>query len=163
MGLLPRKLGTCNVPICTACAYGKVTQQPWHSKPNSTAKSRLITRPGRVISINQLVLPTPGYIAQLRGTPTCRRYKAGTIFVDHASGAGYVHIQRTTSTEETIEAKRAGGSRHGPTPTGYQYPITMAADNGIFADNKFRKQGGKRQQPNTISLWSQCTLPERMG
>ena len=147
MGLLPRKLATCNVPICTACAFGKATRRPWRNKPSATKKSRTITRPGRVVSVDQLVSPTPGYIAQLRGTPTRRRYKAATIFVDHASGAGYVHIQRSTSADETIEAKRrfeAWADTHGVSVSHYH------ADNGIFADNKFRK--AVRDDNQTISF-----------
>ena len=45
--------------------------------------------------------------AQLRGNPTKERYRAATIFVDHYSRLSYVHLQKSTSAEETLEAKTA--------------------------------------------------------
>jgi hypothetical protein len=55
--------------------------------------------------VDQLESSTPGLVAQLKGRPTIKRYKAATVFVDHFSGLSYVHLQKSTSADETVEAK----------------------------------------------------------
>ena len=95
------------------------------------------------MSVDQLVSPTPGLIAQLRGIPTKKRYTVATIFVDHYSGFGYVHLQKSTGAEETVEAKEAFeliAETHGVTVQHYH------ADNGVFADNKFRQAVREKSQ-----------------
>ena len=32
IGLLPKRLATCPVPLCTSCLFGKATRRPWKSK-----------------------------------------------------------------------------------------------------------------------------------
>jgi hypothetical protein len=41
------------------------------------------------------------------GHLTKARYSVATVFVDHYSRLGYVHIQRDTTSTETLKAKRA--------------------------------------------------------
>ena len=81
------------------------------------------------MSVDQLVSPTPGLIAQMTGFLTKKRYKYATVFVDHFSGHGFVYLQKEASVEETLEAKKAF-ERHaksmGITIQNYH------ADNGIF-------------------------------
>ena len=58
------------------------------------------------------------------------RYTCATVFVDHFSNARYVHLQRSTSVEHTLEAKRAF-EHHAR-----QNQVTIKhyhADNGTFA------------------------------
>ncbi len=75
-GILPKRLAQCNLPTCSACLYAKATRKPWRGK---TAKDRLddkvASKPGQVVSIDQLVSPTPGLIAQMIGFLTTKRYK----------------------------------------------------------------------------------------
>ena len=59
------------------------------------------------MSVDQMTSPTAGLIAQMAGFLTRKRYKHATVFVDQASGFGYVHLQKSTSAEETLEAKAA--------------------------------------------------------
>ena len=82
-------------------------------------------------------------IAQLKGIPTTKRYKATTVFVDHYSRLSYVHLQKTTNADETMEAKEAFerfAYAHGITIMHYH------ADNGRFANNKFREAVTLRHQ-----------------
>ena len=135
-GQLPTRLAKCPIPLCTACLYGRATKRAWRSKPPSQSQLVDIKRPGQCISVDQLVSSTPGLIAQLRGTPTTKRYAAATVFVDHYSRLGYICVQKTTSAAETIESKRqfeAYAASCGVTIEHYH------ADNGVFADNKFRE------------------------
>ncbi len=48
-----------------------------------------------------------GFIAQLKGTLTKKRYTAATVFVDHYSRLKYIHLMTKLTLEETMEAKRA--------------------------------------------------------
>ena len=146
-GALPRRLGSCAVPACTACLYGKATKKPWRVK-GSQGTLDTMTRPGQCVSVDQLISNTPGYIAHMRGTPTRERYRVATVFVDHFSGIGYVHLQRSTSATDTIEAKErfeSWAETHGVAIQHYH------ADNGIFADNEFRKAVASKGQRLTFS------------
>ena len=145
-GMIPKRLATCPVPLCTSCLFGKATRRPWRAKTpaNQDQASHTLTAPGDCVSIDQLVSTTPGLIAQLRGQPTKARYKVATIFVDQYSGLSYVHLQRSTSAEETVEAKlrfEQFARGHGVNHIKHYH-----ADNGIFADNLFRKAVAEGKQ-----------------
>jgi hypothetical protein len=135
-GLLPKFLADCKIPLCTSCLYGKATCCPWQTKgsANKDPTTKVITRPGECVSINQLELTTPGLIAPLRGIPTKQHYKVATVFVDHATRFGYVHLQQSTGAEETIKVKMAFEQQAANSRVKI---LHYHADNGIFADNKF--------------------------
>ena len=57
------------------------------------------------MSIDQLESNVAGVIAQMAGHPTIQCYKVVTVFVDHATGFSFVHFQRTSSAEETVQGK----------------------------------------------------------
>ena len=45
----------------------------------------MATEPGPIVSVDQLESPTPGVIAQLKGTLTKQHYKYATVFMDQFS------------------------------------------------------------------------------
>jgi hypothetical protein len=66
--------------------YEAMTQRPWRTRGTQNKnKLRVATAPGECVSIDQLESPVQGFIGQLKGKLTKRRYGATTIFVDHAS------------------------------------------------------------------------------
>ena len=69
--------------------------------------SRAATEPGQIVSVDQLESPTPGFIAQLKGTLTKQHYIYATVFVDQYSRLSYVHLQRTITSDKTVQAKIA--------------------------------------------------------
>ena len=72
-GLIPKKLRNAKVPTCAACQFGKMTKRNWRTR----AKGRKIhkaTRPGQVVSVDQMESSTKGFIAQMKGLLTKRRY-----------------------------------------------------------------------------------------
>ena len=50
------------------------------------------TVPGQVVSIDQLVRPTPGFIPTHRGIPKTHSYVVVTVFVYHFSEFTYIHL-----------------------------------------------------------------------
>ena len=147
LGVIPAKYKHARIPLCTACVYGKMTRRPWRTKAEPKGRTMALTRPGQCVSVDQLISTTPGLIAQLRGKPTSDRYRAATVFVDQYSGYSHVVPQRSTSAEDTIEAKRqfeAFAETCGVKVTHYH------ADNGIFADNKWR--AALRDDRQTLSF-----------
>ena len=84
-GILPRRLAQCKIPSCSACLYGKVTKRAWQSKQGKQSQRNKTLKPGEVISVNQMVSPVPGLIAQMVRFLTEQRYKYATVFVDQAS------------------------------------------------------------------------------
>jgi hypothetical protein len=115
--------------------YAKATRKAWRSKTPAQEQPIIITSPGDLVSVDQLVTPTVGFIAQMTGKLTKKRYKYATIFVDQSSKFGYVYFQKTSTVEETLEAKAAfqqyASDKH----------ITIKAyhaDNGTFRANKWQ-------------------------
>ena len=149
LGVLPHRLAKCNVPVCSACQYAKATRRPWRSKTAQNWNNELKpTQPGQVVSVDQLVSPTPGLVAQMSGFLTKERYKYATVYVDQASGFGYVHLQKTASADETLESKTAFeryAINHGVPIHAYH------ADNGIFKANAWVKACRAKEQGLTFA------------
>ena len=147
LGVTPRRLAKVKLPKCAGCLCGSMTKRPWCTKARNRAKIHAVTIPGDCVSVDQLESPTPGFIATLKGTPTKRRYKAATVFVDHASRLSYVHLQQGLTSSETVDAKHAFEA-HART-----FGVRVKhchADNGRFADNLFMQDVQKNGQ--TISF-----------
>jgi hypothetical protein len=97
---------------------------------------RTVTQPGECVSVDTLESPTPGLVAQAKGTLTNGRYNYATVFVDQYSGLDYVHLHRTNSGDEILAAKLAFEQfalTHGVRIQHYH------ADNGRFAEAKFQQ------------------------
>jgi Reverse transcriptase (RNA-dependent DNA polymerase) len=148
-GILPKRLSHCRIPVCAACMYGKATKKPWRSKQSKhDNSSTLPNAPGGIVSVDQLRSPTPGFIAQLTGNLTKDRYNYATVFVDGYSGKGYVHLQKTQSASETLEAKQAYERlclRDGITVKHYH------ADNGVFRAKQWTDDCQNKQQGFTFA------------
>ena len=133
--VFPRRLATCPIPACSACLYAKATKRKWRDKTKKSGSEVVKpTKPGQVVSVDQLVSPTPGLIAQMTGFLTKKRYKYATVYVDQYSKLSYVYLQKTASAEETLEGKQAFerfAEGHGITVRNYH------ADNGIFKAHKW--------------------------
>ena len=133
-GDLPKKLANVKPPMCAACMFGKMCRRAWRTR----AKNRKIltpTRPGQVVHVDQMESSTVGFIAQLKGRATKRRYKVATVFTDGATGYSYVHMQETSSSADTLKAKlafEAHCNKLGVTVSHYH------CDNGRFADNVWK-------------------------
>ena len=107
----------------------------------------MANKSGQIVSVDQMDSSNLGFIAQLKGKLTRRRYKHATIFVDHYSDLSYVHLQETLSSNETVQAKHAFEAfarKH------HVQVLHYHADNGRFADNLFMQDVSKQQQ--TISF-----------
>ena len=85
-GLIPTRLSTCAIPVCSACQFGKSFKHPWRQKTRRNgAEVERAQAPGDVISVDQMISRTPGLIAQMVGFLTKDRYTCATVFVDHNS------------------------------------------------------------------------------
>ena len=131
--VIPRRLKYIPTPACLACNYAKATKRTWRHKPQKHYKPPpLPTLPGEVVSVDQMVSPTPGLVSQRTGKFTTKRYKYATVFVDHVYRFSYIYLQKTATVEKTLEAKKAFESyaaSHNVKILNYH------ADNGIFRAN----------------------------
>jgi hypothetical protein len=108
LGWIPRKLANCPVPTCSSCLYAKATKRSWRSRSSDNKdEARKATKPGQCVSVDQLVSPTPGLVAQMIGFLTMTRYKYATIYVDQASRLLYIYLQKTATAKETLLGKRS--------------------------------------------------------
>jgi hypothetical protein len=147
-GLIPRELAHIDPPVCPGCAYGKAHCRPWrHKGSRNTRPIKPATFPGQVVSIDQLVSPTQGFIPTHRGTPTMQRYIGATVFVDHFSDFTYIHLMTKLDADSTVEAKLAFerlSASHGVAIKHYH------ADNGLFDTKTFRAAVLRSQQSLTF-------------
>ena len=101
-----------------------------------------------MVSVDQLVSPSPGFIAQMTGKLMTSQYKYATVYVDHASRLGYVYLQKTADAEETVKGKmafEAYAESRNVTIQAYH------ADNGIFRANKWIQACHDKRQRLTIA------------
>lgn len=143
-GIIPRRLANCQAPTCSACLYAKATRRQWrHKRRRFWTEKSPATKAGEVISVDQLISPTPGFVAQMTGILTKQRYTCATIYVDQYSGLGYVYLQKSSKADETIKGKRAFeafAKTHGVKIERYH------ADNGIFRSNKWMDECRRCEQ-----------------
>jgi hypothetical protein len=77
-GLLPQFYADIEPPFCASCVYGKATRRPWRTKGEQGRTTKLvpICRSGDCVSVDQLESPTPGFVGQIKGWLTTKRYRA---------------------------------------------------------------------------------------
>jgi transposase InsO family protein len=133
--VIPKRLAKCPVPACSACLYAKAIKRQWrHRTPNNVIASSKPTKPGERISVDQMVSPTPGLIAQMTGILTTKRYAYATIYVDQVSRLSFVWLQKTATAEETVEGKIAFEKY--ALDRGVKV-LNYHADNGVFRAHKW--------------------------
>jgi hypothetical protein len=136
--IIPLELSTVDFPTCPGCAYGKAHRRPWRHKGVKNGHHntlRVATAPGQVISVDQLVSPTAGFVPTHRGRPSLVRYIGATVFVDHFSDFTYVHLMTEMDAAATVAAKQAFERilhSHGVTARHFH------ADNGLFDTKLFK-------------------------
>ena len=147
-GLIPHRLSTCRQPACAACMYGQATRRAWRTKPNLRLSRKQPRDLRGIVSVDMMHSPVPGFIAQMTGRLTSRRYNYATVYVENSTGYGYVHLQETASADETIKGKHAFEAlcyQNGLHVKHYQ------ADNGTFRANKWREDCRQRHQQLTFA------------
>jgi len=149
-GILPRHLATCPISNCQACFYVKNTKKPWRSKTSDEEREahHPVVQPGEWISINMMTSLTPRLITQMSGKCTCKRYCHAAVYVNQATGLGFVWLQKSVDLEDTMEGKIAFErfcQEHGITVQHYH------ADNGIFTSNTWRQSCLQQGQGLTFS------------
>jgi hypothetical protein len=145
-GEIPRQLANVKPPACTGCLFGAMTKVPWKGQETSS-KVFVATKAGQCVSVNQMISTQVGFIAQLKGSLTKKRYTVATVFVDHYSRLKYIHLMTKLTSEETIESKRAFqhfAKQHGIRILHYYY------NNGQFADNAFKNSCSAKGQHLTF-------------
>jgi hypothetical protein len=74
LGILPKTLETCPLPVCPSCLYCKAKKKPTATNvKQSINPARQVREPGDCVSVDVLVSKTPGLIAQTKGWMTTGR------------------------------------------------------------------------------------------
>ena len=134
-GIIPKRLAKVDPPKCAACMFGKMAKRAWRTKAKSN-KIFVATQPGQCVSVDTMESTVPGFVAQIKGRMTNRRYKYATIFIDHFSDFTHTHLHQENTSEYLIDGKRAFEARCRM----YQVKVLhYHCDNGRFADNLFKQ------------------------
>lgn len=149
-GIIPNYLANTPTPACAACLYGRATRRQLRFKtPLNKHKSTLhATKPGQRVSVDMLYSPSQGFIAQMPGILTTKRYNYATVYIDHYSGYGYIHFQKSSDVTKTLQNKQAfelHSKQHGVTIEAYH------ADNGVFRANEWVHDCQKKHQQLTFA------------
>jgi len=147
IGWLPSRLKKLlKPPPCAGCLIFKAIRKPWRYKGEQRS-IRKTTYAGECISVDQLDATTQGFIAQLKGWLTRKRYRYATIFVDHFSGANYLVPQVSLTSEETVRAKHTFETWAKSNNVQIR---NYHAENGRFQDNLWRQDCEKQGQGLTF-------------
>jgi hypothetical protein len=150
LDIFPRKLATVQPLKCAGCICGAMTNEPWRTNANpSKVKTVVVRGSSDCVSLDQLDSSTPGFVAQLKGIITKRRYTCVTVYVDHFSRLGYGHMQHQLTSKETVE------TIHGFEAFARSQGFTIKyyhADNGRFSDNAFMKDVREARPSQSITL-----------
>ncbi len=153
--ILPQSILACEdkLPLCIACQFGLAHCRPWRRKGKATGSIRKPTevQPGDGTSVDQIGSAQPGLIPQMAGFPTSDRIWGTTIFCNHVSNVGYVHLMRNFTLEETLLEKRAYKkvlAQAGCTAKHYH------ANNGRFSDKGFYQDITDKGQSITFVEWA---------
>ena len=160
-GIIPRRLAMVRAPKCAGCIYGRMTKRP-RSKRKLQGKIKIAEKPGECVSVDQMESSSSGFIGQMKGRLTKKRYKYATVFVDHYTRYTYVHLQTALTSEETVEAKQAFETHMRSMGV---HVAAYHADNGRFADNAFLraiKQQGQNISFCGVNAHFQNGIAERM-
>jgi hypothetical protein len=145
LGWIPRKLTNFPVPTCSSLLCAKARKRSWRSRSSDNKdEARKATKPGQCVSVDQLVSPTPGLVAQMIGLLTMTRCKHATTYVDQASRLSHVYLQKRATAEETLLGKEAFelcARERGVTI------LACHADNGIFKAHKWAMACRGKGQP----------------
>jgi hypothetical protein len=91
---IPRKLAKVAPPKCAGCLFGAMTKILWRGKETKSSQEVFVaTKPGKCVSVNQMTSTKLGFVTQLKGKLTKKRYHCATVFVDHYSRLRCVHPQ----------------------------------------------------------------------
>jgi hypothetical protein len=143
LGILPKRLAQVTSHKCADCIFGAMIKTHCRSKGNKPkGVGHSTTSPGQMVSVEQLESSAAGFKSQLKGSPTRRRYKAATVFVDHFSRMSYVHLQEIPNYADTVEAKGAFEAFSRNMGARIQH---YHADNGRFTDSGFMNGVDKQQ------------------
>jgi hypothetical protein len=104
--MILQRLAKVKPPACVGCLFGAMTKVPWKGQ-ETPFEVFVATRTGQCVSVNQMISMQVGFIAQLKGTLTKKRYTSATVIVDHYSRLKYVHLMTKLTSKETMEAKQA--------------------------------------------------------
>jgi hypothetical protein len=158
-GKIPKKLAKVAPPKCAGCLFGAMTKIPWLGKEiKSSHKVFVATKPGECVFVNQMTSTELGFVAQLKGKLTKKRYRCATVFVVHYIRLRCVHPQVNYSSIETVTVKHAFktfAAQHGIKIQHYH------CDNGRFSDNAPSNRHATTPASNLPSVAS--TLTSKMA
>jgi hypothetical protein len=106
-GIIPKRFAKVAPPMCATCSYAKATRRPWKGKTRIDYEEIKYSKPGEMVSVDQLVSPSPGFIAQMTGKLMISRYKYATVYVNHASRLGYIYLQKSADADKIVKGKLA--------------------------------------------------------
>jgi hypothetical protein len=90
-GEIPRRLAKVKPPACAGCLFDAMTKVPRRGQ-EASLEVFVATKAGQCVSVDQLISTQVGFIAQLKGTLTKKRYTAATVFMDHYSRLKYINL-----------------------------------------------------------------------
>ena len=83
-----------------------MTKLPRRTKGNQNKNIiHTVTTPGACVPVYHLESPMTGVIAQMKASLTKKRYRAATIFFNHTTRLGYMHLQKGLTSNETLDTK----------------------------------------------------------
>lgn len=107
-GIISKDLSTVDPPTCFGYANGKARRHQWrHKGIQNKKKTSHVSSPGAVVSLDQLISPTPYSLPIQCGLPATKRYVGTIIFVDHYLYFTYCHVMTEMTAVANVANKEA--------------------------------------------------------
>lgn len=105
--ILPKRLSTCQRPVCSACCFGNASKKPWRAKGKEKGAIlyKLKKKTGEIAHEDIMTSSFPGLIPQMTGYLTAEKYHYTSFFIDDVSDYSFACHQKSTSVADTLEAK----------------------------------------------------------
>jgi len=128
-------------PVCPSCQFGKAHRRSHKSDTGHITDGH--TAPGMGVSSDGLEAGCPGRVMTTGGSPTNKRYKYCSFWIDHYSKFVYVTMHETKHAAELVRSKLEFETF----ARRYNVKIhAIRADNGVYAAKAFQDSCARNQQ-----------------
>jgi hypothetical protein len=146
-GLLPCDKAIANAPnpICASCQFGKAHRRTHASDSGHISAQH--TAPGDGVSSDGMEAGVPGRVMTTGGSPSIKKLKYCTFWIDHYSQFVYVTMHESKKAEELLRSK------HEFEDFSARYGVSIKnirADNGVYTAKIIHDSCLKKQQNLTF-------------
>jgi hypothetical protein len=132
-------------PLCSICSFSKARRRSHKSHVGHISTNH--NSPGEGVSSDGMEAGTPGRVFTTKGSPTTKRYKYVSFWIDHYSSFVYCTFHESKHARELVASKTEFENWAARFNVKIQ---NIRADNGVYSAQLFKDSCLKEQQTLTF-------------